>query len=322
MVFQKRLLLSGLSGIIALQSSLMHAMVAEKEPIYMQVLSGKVSDQELLNAACRGNDDTVACCLDEGASHTVRDTFWEKTPLTFAAQGGHVSIVQRLLAEKPDIGMCTEAFIGAVTYDKRSHNYVEVMQLLLKTGIDVESDTAQLLHGVIRNGNNTILCQLMEMPKLKQKLLYNNALRERMVKYVNYYHCPAVMKDVLLSGCSTEPVRGDKVYAPVLAEQQDGQGTTYVQPIEHQCPVDSAVSTEMVRGDEVLAAVLAGQGFADNRGAGPLLVHNNFGTTSESGIAAIREAHAKRIRLMYNAQRIPTDMIHFANNLSRTKLSR
>lgn len=89
-------------------------------------------DQQLLKAAEEGDFAGAVEALNAGANVNARGQF-ENTPLIFAAQNGHLQIVELLLRAKPEIaakGYCDMTALHLAARDGRT----EVVQRLLQTG--------------------------------------------------------------------------------------------------------------------------------------------------------------------------------------------
>lgn len=108
-------------------------------------------DQELLDAAMRGNLERVQDCLDRGADLEVKDQYdWVPllltTPLVWAAYGGHTEVVRLLLDRGADIEANDKDGDTAVMWAVRNGE-TEVVRLLLERGanLEIQSDGMPLI---------------------------------------------------------------------------------------------------------------------------------------------------------------------------------
>ena len=106
--------------------------------------NAKSPDARLLESAEQGDFAGAVEALDAGANVNARGEF-ENTPLIFAAQNGHLQIVELLLRAKPEIaakGYCDMTALHLAARDGRT----EVVQRLLQTGA---FDNERLINDVL-----------------------------------------------------------------------------------------------------------------------------------------------------------------------------
>lgn len=131
---------------------------------YLYMLDAQISSAALLWGAQRGNVGTVRMCLEMGANVEVMDR--GRTPLSLAAEHGHETVVNLLLATE---GVDADSGRGddrtPLSY-AAEHDYTEVVKVLLATGrVDVDSKDADLwtpLFWATNSGSERVVKLLLE----------------------------------------------------------------------------------------------------------------------------------------------------------------
>jgi ankyrin repeat protein len=102
---------------------------------------GNRVDEDLRRSAIKGDSERLKILLASGASVNYRHGGW--TVLMFAVREGHVVIVQQLLGSHADPNATSKGRDGATPLTiAAEHGHLEIAKLLLKSGAHVDARNA------------------------------------------------------------------------------------------------------------------------------------------------------------------------------------
>jgi len=98
-------------------------------------------DQSLIDAAAKGDLDTVKALLDSGVNINAKEEVTGFTPLIAAAYHGDLDTVEFLLEKGADVNAKTSRGVTALIAASIDENNTEIAKLLLDKGADVNAKT-------------------------------------------------------------------------------------------------------------------------------------------------------------------------------------
>ena len=96
-------------------------------------------NDQLLDAACEGNNEIVNMMIRFGADKEVRDD-WGMTPLQKAAREGHTEIVNLLVNAGADITKEKDFVVGTPLHLAAQKGHTEIVKVLLDVGVDISRE--------------------------------------------------------------------------------------------------------------------------------------------------------------------------------------
>jgi hypothetical protein len=125
---------------LVLELTLLLAMVlvVAALPSAQQMWETRAVNEQLLNAASSGDEEAFDAAIEGGASVNAQDTSGT-TPLHYAALGGHVRLVGRLLVIGADPDAANKCGITPIT-EAAAGDHVEAVEALLRNGAGATDD--------------------------------------------------------------------------------------------------------------------------------------------------------------------------------------